>query len=1242
MDRLQTAVDYASAMGTALLGLLGERPGVHHLKDCRDKAKIRPEALRHRWFEAMQTLRSEARQGQSDPRSRFLEKLLKQPQPLFSHALIDNPGSEASAGRWIVPCAACNFEVDVPLPPSPERIRQQIEIAGIGMFAEYQAVRVQSSWAAAALVQRSLDAALCNVAHFGALFAHRGRDAWQLRTSIDWQPPSLEADQGQGLPRLIQMMKQQVERNLSDPRAQPMPADKLAKVLCPGTAEWEWDYYGERNTQPHYTPLAKFLLWDRLGRPQDTQGVDSLLPFLDKVAQALGDGEPSTIRSAYDSFYPLIDGLLSIPQAPDQGLLSKLPLSVVYFLAAMQMVPTQSAFIVTVPIQTASTGIGLVAAFLVPNLTGLNEVLGQVVEMKLLQPAAQAEFSHQQTSYWPTPDAQSHAWKNTAREAQDSLWANTLKAVSDHFKLPSGFFDLVTAHRREPDTNVAMPSTWFGEHSVEEDGPFDVAAHLLSGDETTRTRVERAIRSNEKMVEERFGLKENQFWLLRVRRAPTPVSTDGQAVFDFLVLTDKVEELVELLKGDNQEVRLHAKHLKTYPHQMEGIVGQVFHSRNACSGIAVFADPRTMLLTRVAHSKVQEQLLLNNDSKDAGMLASVFFYVAKYRDYYAFPIIVAQRLWGLMEFQHRPYETTDSQLNVSRKQFELVVQGTRAAAALGREIERVLARSTELEMHDLLRLFVNDNLKNAPEAIANCLRSMPYFNSVRVLEPGSKPLKGYSLVPLGAGEESPGIAISRPSWGDKCCEDSDEALRTVEQSIRHVLEERDNLRDRRVLERRPGKIRRLPRKFELQDKCLKAAQVLRDSAKVAEFVSITKSFLGAPTKSASARKLRDQARNCELSRTISSILSFHFSDDSGFQTTFEDYYRDLHDLGLVSSVELFGGGKDDGECHEALSHQQGVSQFESEAAACCKMMENIATQLSRSSTLNQILRRSGFTVLIHTIAPTAGEQAFGTVQWTELLKQDDRPLLEGCFRDLEKKLLWLPEDDPPRDELQELVNRFRPRLLEAVPSISSGATPQDWARWYVQSAINGQTFQTLGRTLRAKYLLEEGFLEYVRGLKEVEVVAADFARELPPFPVEYLIGAWANFTANVYNCPVASVERKPRLRIRVVKPSPDITSLVFACSQGEFPDIQIQLSGFEDDSRTKIPSVAHMFEPYGWLLIQTIRRNQAYSYTVQEGAKWHEVPMPEYLTWEGEPNGGVAWVFEVRQVGLGTSAAATV
>jgi len=66
-----------------------------------------------------------------------------------------------------------------------------------------------------------------------------------------------------------------------------------------------------------------------------------------------------------------------------------------------------------------------------------------------------------------------------------------------------------------------------------------------------------------------------------------------------------------------------------------------------------------------------------------------------------------------------------------------------------------------------------------------------------------------------------------------------------------------------------------------------------------------------------------------------------------------------------------------------------------------------------------------------------------------------------------------------------------------------------------------------------------------------------------------------------------------------------------------------------------------MFEPYGWLLIQTVRRKQACSYTVQEGAEWHEVPMPEYLTWKGEPDGGVAWVFEVRQAGLETSAAAT-
>ena len=99
-------VRYARAMGTALLGLLGDRPAIH-MRDCNTPNRIAPKsAFRARWQQA-------------------LTKLEKPGGLRHCAELFDREQNDPSRARWIVPCwmPKCNTSEDLLFPPFPETLR---------------------------------------------------------------------------------------------------------------------------------------------------------------------------------------------------------------------------------------------------------------------------------------------------------------------------------------------------------------------------------------------------------------------------------------------------------------------------------------------------------------------------------------------------------------------------------------------------------------------------------------------------------------------------------------------------------------------------------------------------------------------------------------------------------------------------------------------------------------------------------------------------------------------------------------------------------------------------------------------------------------------------------------------------------------------------------------------------------------------------------------------------------------
>lgn len=714
--RISSRLAYPRALGTAMLGLLGDRQGVH-LSPCRQDP---PEMyiLRHAWLAAM-----------SEKDDELLADHLVE-QELFNHAAFTEADRrlETSAGHWSLPCAIrdCDFGIDLPLPPAPHQLLAQAEVAGVKFFGELQDSSVRSAWAAARILHRGLFATLCNIPHYLALFLVSHDGITLLRTSTDWTGTHPAQD---GLAPLLRSMDEIVTELVENElafTACSIDAASLARMLCPAPSVDGWELAG--NSQPDGTSLDRlrwFLIWDRLGRPPRPEPVDRALSLLDHAIERLKvDVGPAELPLVYDDYQQHMNKELSrldeekIEAVFGRGLLYQMPLYATYLLAAMGT-PCAPADLCAFRLASRSEAVdqAVVAAVLVPNLKPLGDTMSGLLRGAEQKPVDLAD-------YWRCDDD----------------WRRVFEGFSHEFRLPNQMFELLDL-RAKSIASGTQPEGRDDDRTVwQKHSPPSASMHRPGQDERSvsaalsDTLTGRTVYETERNIAQRRGLAANQIWIMRA-------GYQDARVFHFLLFTNKQAELQKELRArgaDDGKILDHLRDLARAPHRAVGLAGQLSASRLPTSAVSVVGDPRVF-----AHMQVHgAHNLEKRDAFVRSMRAEVFFYVRYYRDTYSFPIMVGGRLWGVLELQLRSNKSDSVIRNrtyrdMARRQFLDVVQGMRAAHILGRSIGDALEQEAYRELHSTLDRYVQSasDVRMIPaDELKDSIEGFPCFSHVNPVQ----------------------------------------------------------------------------------------------------------------------------------------------------------------------------------------------------------------------------------------------------------------------------------------------------------------------------------------------------------------------------------------------------------------------------------------------------------------------------------------------------------------------------
>ena len=119
-------------------------------------------------------------------------------------------------------------------------------------------------------------------------------------------------------------------------------------------------------------------------------------------------------------------------------------------------------------------------------------------------------------------------------------------------------------------------------------------------------------------------------------------------IFEFWVSDVKKRDVQKEQRSDLDNA---IDQLKTKSHRAIGVVGQLYESLLPAIGTSSCGDLRAMEHLN-AHIRLEREA--SSEGSDLARSTSgpeATLYVNDFRDYYAFPIRVADRLWGILGFQ---------------------------------------------------------------------------------------------------------------------------------------------------------------------------------------------------------------------------------------------------------------------------------------------------------------------------------------------------------------------------------------------------------------------------------------------------------------------------------------------------------------------------------------------------------------------------------------------------------------
>jgi len=365
----------------------------------------------------------------------------------------------------------------------------------------------------------------------------------------------------------------------------------------------------------------------------------------------------------------------------EEGLFYHLPLNSVYFIGSMGM-NTFPAKIIAIPFNLDNkykTQISV--TFLVPNLTSLYTFIKTMLEKKLNE-----EQKNKLEKYWKRNDC----------------WEFIFKKFISKFFIPKQLIKMLVnvnccnnKHLRQ-----CINTTLNDKNSIQIEfcRSFKTNFFKMNDFKHLYNIIDNLLIN----LEEKLEKKANQLWVLHA-------SKENQNIkFNFIISKKKRESLIQYFNIDNIK---YIDILEQEYHPADGILGQMSASLITCSGISVFGDFRTM-----GHTKKKNDQLIE---------AELFLYAKRSRDYYAFPIFVSGRLWGMLAILARNFK--ENNINSSIKQFDNVLEGNVIASILGDHIEKNIYNNALSYMEKKLDLYIQgiEELN-----IIEIIEKFPYFTSI--------------------------------------------------------------------------------------------------------------------------------------------------------------------------------------------------------------------------------------------------------------------------------------------------------------------------------------------------------------------------------------------------------------------------------------------------------------------------------------------------------------------------------
>ena len=282
------------------------------------------------------------------------------------------------------------------------------------------------------------------------------------------------------------------------------------------------------------------------------------------------------------------------------------------------------------------------AAFLVPNFSGLFECWG----------AAKGGTSAVQ-GYWQSPD-----WQD---------WQGLFEVVKSEFHLPPCVAQLILLHPKLGCDCRKLENVWFSEpepgaqsqaaavqrqdgFSPEGQPPRAAPSDVLQDPKARSRWID--VDDMERQLRDRLDLKSRQIWVLRIRALGKAAQQEGKGatrpIFEFWVSDVKKRDVQKEQRSDLDNA---IDQLKTKSHRAIGVVGQLYESLLPAIGTSSCGDLRAMEHLN-AHIRLEREA--SSEGSDLARSTSgpeATLYVNDFRDYYAFPIWVADRLWGILGFQ---------------------------------------------------------------------------------------------------------------------------------------------------------------------------------------------------------------------------------------------------------------------------------------------------------------------------------------------------------------------------------------------------------------------------------------------------------------------------------------------------------------------------------------------------------------------------------------------------------------